>query len=139
MNQIEITKKQAFKELENELTKIKKEGIAHLKKTSVKIPVEMDSEEFSFARNHLKLTQKELAETLQLSLKSIQGYEQGQNPIPGLVAKTLRLMNSDKEFFCKMKLVNISGEKENSKENNPIRNIIKNLEKDIENLKKIAA
>jgi DNA-binding transcriptional regulator YiaG len=85
-----------------EIQKQVKSGKIKYKVTKVKIDNTMDKEEFAFARKKLGLTQRKLSEILDLSIKAIQGYEQGQNPVPGLVAKTMRFMNSDKKFYDKM-------------------------------------
>jgi transcriptional regulator with XRE-family HTH domain len=72
------------------------------KKTVVYLDNQMDKEEFGLARKRIHLTQKQLAKLFDLSIKTIQAYEQGKNVIPGLIAKNLRLMNSDNNFFSKM-------------------------------------
>lgn len=58
----------------------------------------MDKEEFSYTRAELKLTQAQLAEVLDISIKTVQAYEQGIGNVPGLVAKIMRLMAADSVF-----------------------------------------
>jgi DNA-binding transcriptional regulator YiaG len=63
----------------------------------------MGKDEFSAIRRELNLTQSQLAETLDISIKTVQAYEQGRAEIPGLVLKVLRLMQKDSVFrsvFC---------------------------------------
>jgi DNA-binding transcriptional regulator YiaG len=58
----------------------------------------MDKEEFSEIRKELKVTQAHLAEILDISIKTVQAYEQGRAEVPGLVSKVLRLMRQDPVF-----------------------------------------
>jgi DNA-binding transcriptional regulator YiaG len=58
----------------------------------------MGKEEFGTIRKGLKVTQSQLAEILDISVKTVQAYEQGRAEIPGLVSKVLRLMQRDGVF-----------------------------------------
>lgn len=69
----------------------------------VRTSIPMGKDEFSTIRKVLNLTQSQLAETLDISIKTVQAYEQGRAEIPGLVLKVLRLMQKDSVFrsvFC---------------------------------------
>jgi|GEM_PF-3234997 len=58
----------------------------------------MSKEEFSLIRKEMDLTQAQLAEILDISIKTVQSYEQGRIEPPGLVAKVLRLLRSNATF-----------------------------------------
>jgi DNA-binding transcriptional regulator YiaG len=58
----------------------------------------MGKDEFSAIRKKLGMTQAQFAELLDLSIKTIQAYEQGRIEVPGLVAKVLRLASDDGVF-----------------------------------------
>jgi putative transcriptional regulator len=58
----------------------------------------MSKEEFSSIRKDLDLTQAQLAEVLDISIKTVQAYEQGRIEPPGLAAKVLRIMRSNAFF-----------------------------------------
>jgi DNA-binding transcriptional regulator YiaG/mRNA-degrading endonuclease RelE of RelBE toxin-antitoxin system len=63
----------------------------------------MGKDEFSSIRKEHNLTQAQLAEVLDISIKTVQAYEQGRAEIPGLVLKVLRLMRKYSVFssiFC---------------------------------------
>jgi len=71
----------------------------HAVKKTIRLNEEMSNIEFKEIRKKLNLTQLKLAETLDLSLRTIQSYEQGVNSISGLAAKVMRLMNTNEDFF----------------------------------------
>lgn len=54
----------------------------------------MDSKEFKKLRKKLKKTQKEMAQLLGTSTKSIQGYEQGWRAVPGSVERQMYFLIS---------------------------------------------
>lgn len=56
----------------------------------------MDSKEFSFFRKKLSKTQKELAELLGSSLKTVSSYEQGWRSIPAHVERQIYFLISKK-------------------------------------------
>lgn len=58
----------------------------------------MSKEEFSLIRKEMDLTQAQLAEILDISIKTVQSYEQGRVEPPGLVVKVLRLLRSNATF-----------------------------------------
>ncbi len=57
----------------------------------------MESAEFVYYRKQLKLTQKELAQQLAISAKSVQSYEQGWRDIP---------QNIEKQFYFLISIQN---------------------------------
>lgn len=89
MNEYEVSREDLMAELKKEL-----EAGKSLYKPSYKVRLSkpMNKEEFSNIRKELKVTQAQLAEILDISIKTVQAYEQGRAEIPGLVAKVLRLM-----------------------------------------------
>ena len=95
MNTYDISREDLFAELEKDL-RDRKPLIKHSKK--VRLSPQMEKDEFSIIRKSLSLTQAELALHLDVSVKTIQAYEQGRCDIPGLVAKVLRLMGQIKVF-----------------------------------------
>jgi DNA-binding transcriptional regulator YiaG len=62
---------------------------------------EMKPLEFNYIRKKLGLSQKQLAALLSLSVSTVQAYEQGINPIQGLVAKIMRMIHDDSAFYKK--------------------------------------
>ena len=95
MNTCDVSREELFAELEKDL----KEGKPLIKRSKkVRLSVTMDANEFTLIRKNLKLTQSELANHLDLSIKTVQAYEQGRCDIPGLVTKVLRLMGQNKVF-----------------------------------------
>jgi DNA-binding transcriptional regulator YiaG len=64
----------------------------------VRVSKPMTKEEFSAIRKDLDYTQAQLAEILDISIKTVQSYEQGRIEAPGLVAKVLRLLRSNSRF-----------------------------------------
>ena len=64
----------------------------------------MDKREFSHTRKKLEKTQKQLAELLGISLKTIHSYEQGWRNIPSSVERQLL-------FLISMKRGNLKGQK----------------------------
>ena len=60
----------------------------------------MDNKKFKQIRNILNLTQAELSEELQISLSSVQYYEQGRQKIPSKVEMLLsKLLGSNNSFI----------------------------------------
>ena len=57
----------------------------------------MTNTQFKTIRKNLNLTQIQLAQQLDKSVKSIQFYEQG-SPIPSLIAKIMTLLNTNESF-----------------------------------------
>lgn len=93
---IEITKEDAFEELKQEL----KKGPPVFRVTrEVRLSKAMKKEEFTSIRKELNLTQRELARELDLSIKTVQAYEQGRIEPSGLVAKVLRKMRNNSTFL----------------------------------------
>lgn len=95
MENVEITREELFAQLEKDLA----EGKPFVRSSyRVRLSKRMDKDEFSSIRKGLGLTQAQLAEDLDLSVKTIQAYEQGRSEVSGLAAKVLRLMNKDMVF-----------------------------------------
>jgi DNA-binding transcriptional regulator YiaG len=90
---------EAFEELSNDL----ENDNLRVKSYKVRMSKPMSKEEFTKIRKELEFTQAQIAEVLDLSIKSIQAYEQGRIEPSGLVAKVMRLMHSNKSYkniFC---------------------------------------
>ena len=58
----------------------------------------MTNTQFKTIRKNLNLTQVELAEQLDKSVKTIQSYEQGRTQIPPLTSKVMSLLNTNNSF-----------------------------------------
>lgn len=94
MNDYELSMDEAFEELEKDVKKNNLRG----KSYKVRMSKPMDKDEFISIRKSLGLTQAQIAELLDISIKTIQTYEQGRIEPSGLVAKVLRLMHKNKIF-----------------------------------------
>jgi len=91
----EVSMQDAFEDLKRDL-----ESGTPLSGPSYKVRANkpMSKEEFSSIRKEMDLTQAQLAEILDVSIKTVQSYEQGRIDPPGLVAKILRLLRSNSSF-----------------------------------------
>ena len=91
----EVSMEDAFEDLKRDL-----ESGAPLSGSAYKVRANkpMSKEEFSSIRKEMDLTQAQLAEILDISIKTVQSYEQGIIEPPGLVAKVLRLLRSNATF-----------------------------------------
>jgi len=100
MNEYEVSREDLITELKKEL----EAGEPRYKLSyKARLSTLMSKDEFSTIRKELNVTQACLAEILDISVKSVQAYEQGRSEIPGLVAKVLRLMHKNSIFrslFC---------------------------------------
>jgi DNA-binding transcriptional regulator YiaG len=95
MSDYEVSREGLMEELARDLESGRKlSGSCH----TVRANKPMNKKEFSDIRGSLDLTQARLAEILDISIKSVQAYEQGRTDVPGLVAKVMRLMSSDSVF-----------------------------------------
>lgn len=82
------------------LNEIEKDSASkHVVKKTIRLNKEMSCIEFKEIRKKINMTQIKLAETLDISLRTIQSYEQGVNSISGLAAKVMRLMNTNEDFW----------------------------------------
>lgn len=75
-------------------TKRDKKSTVPASKSSPKIGGVMKAPEYKRIRRKLKLTQAQMAKVLEVSIKTVQSYEQGRANIPHLVARVMRLMSS---------------------------------------------
>lgn len=111
MRKNEITMQDAFEELRNDL---ESEEPLFLPAKKIRLSKEMTKEEFISIRKKLGLTQMQLAELLDISVKTVQTYEQGRVTPSGLVSKVLRLLKENKLFkqiFCENQINETSSEK----------------------------
>ena len=95
MNTYEVSREDLMAELKHDLEAGKPLTNAPHK---VRASKPMDKDEFSAIRKVLNVTQAHLAEILDISIKTVQAYEQGRAEIPGLVSKVLRLMRQNSVF-----------------------------------------
>lgn len=95
MNTYEVSREDLMAELKRDLEAGKPLTNAPHK---VRASKPMGKEEFSAIRKDLTVTQAQLAEILDISIKTVQAYEQGRAEIPGLVSKVLRLMRQDSVY-----------------------------------------
>lgn len=98
MNTYEVSREDLMAELKRDLEAGKPLTNAPYK---VRASKPMDKNEFSDIRKFLSVTQAQLAEIIDVSIKTVQAYEQGRAEIPGLVLKVLRLMRQD-TVFCSL-------------------------------------
>jgi DNA-binding transcriptional regulator YiaG len=95
----EVTRESAIAKFEERLRKKEK---VNPRIETVRFYEPMTAEEFSDARKSLDVSQSKLGQILDLSTRAIQSYEQGINPVPGVVAKILRLMKTNPNVFQAM-------------------------------------
>lgn len=95
MNSNEVSMNEAFDDLKKDL-----ESGQPLSNPPYKVRAAkpMLKDEFASIRKRFDVTQAQLAEILDVSIKTVQAYEQGRAEVPGLVAKVLRLMDNDTVF-----------------------------------------
>ena len=98
MSDYEVSREDLLRELKKDLESGKS---AVWKTHAIRLSKPMSNEEFFSRRNALKMTRTQLAQVLDISITTVQAYEQGKTAIPGLVAKVLRKMeNQDfREIF----------------------------------------
>ncbi len=95
MNNNEVSMNEAFDDLKKDLES--GQPLSH-PPYKVRAAKPMLKEEFASIRKRFDVTQAQLAEILDVSIKTVQAYEQGRADVPGLVAKVLRLMDHDTVF-----------------------------------------